>query len=284
MFYYGGTQTTKLTRDVLSCILNCLAEEHWYKLKFNQKILKLMCSLRKKDKAKNLARHGFIESLYGFIESLAEREADLSGSIFGYICEYGSLDLVRRFEFEFDQMPNWNYGLKGACRGRHRHLVDLAISKGANDWALGLMGACRGGNREIVDLMITKGACHWNLGFDEACLGGHEEIVMLMIRKGAILWHGGLNEACRGGNKAVVDLVISNGYYDWNYGLHGACRRGHKNIVELMISKGADDWNYGLSAACRGSHLEIMNLMIDKGATKCENCGSKHNFRQHRSI
>ena len=31
-----------LMKDVLGCILNCLPEEYWYKLKFNHKILGLM--------------------------------------------------------------------------------------------------------------------------------------------------------------------------------------------------------------------------------------------------
>ena len=46
---------------------------------------------------------------------------------------------------------NWNYGLKGACKGGHKEIVNYMISKGANNWNNGLYGACKGGHIEIVD-------------------------------------------------------------------------------------------------------------------------------------
>ena len=81
MSYYSGT-ITALTKDILGCILNSLKEEHWYKLKWNSKILVLMSGLHKKGKIEELARHGHIESLNG-------RKVR-----FEYICEAGSLNLV----------------------------------------------------------------------------------------------------------------------------------------------------------------------------------------------
>ena len=36
------------------------------------------------------------------------------------------------------------------------------IEKGADDWDGGLRGACKGGNRDLVDLMISKGATYCN--------------------------------------------------------------------------------------------------------------------------
>jgi ankyrin repeat protein len=57
---------------------------------------------------------------------------------------------------------DWNQGLRGACYGGHREIVDLMIEKGANDWNEGLCCACRYGHREIVDLMIEKGATYLN--------------------------------------------------------------------------------------------------------------------------
>jgi len=37
-------------------------------------------------------------------------------------------------------------------------IIDLMISKGANDWNYGLFGACQSKNKEIALLMVKKGA------------------------------------------------------------------------------------------------------------------------------
>ena len=85
MAYYGHTKKITLTKDVLSCILNCLPEEYWYLLKWNHKILALMSALHKKDTVKKLAKNGHVESLAG-------RDVRLK-----YICESNSLTLVKRW-------------------------------------------------------------------------------------------------------------------------------------------------------------------------------------------
>jgi len=49
---------------------------------------------------------------------------------------------------------NWDRGLRAACQGGHRDLVDFMIENGADYWSEGLKGACRGGLRDLVDLMM----------------------------------------------------------------------------------------------------------------------------------
>ena len=49
---------------------------------------------------------------------------------------------------------NWDRGLRYACQGGHRDLVDFMIENGADYWSEGLKGACRGGLRDLVDLMM----------------------------------------------------------------------------------------------------------------------------------
>ena len=260
MFYYGGVQTTKgndpvLTKDVLGCILNCLEEKHWYKLKFNSKILALMRRQHKKGSTKELARQGFIESLNG------------QAARFKYICEYGSVNLVRRVIFK--QPPNWKDGLYGACKGGHRSLVKFIISNMAGThhaWDHGLKGACKGGDREIVDLMISKGANDWDTGLAGACRGGHIELINLMMSKGVRYLYRGLLEACRGGHTEIVDFMIAKGADSWDEGLFAACRGGNRDIVSLIIDKGATGWNRGLSGACRGGQYDLAKLMISHGA------------------
>ena len=169
MYFYGGTQNnqsrkaTVITKDVLGCILNALREEHWYKLKWNSKILKLMHGLHKKESINDLARHGHIESLDG-------REVN-----FKYICEFGenhkrgSLSLIRRFIYGRD--PNWNEGLEGACLVGNIDIINFLISKGANDLRSGLWEACRGGHMCVVKLLISMGADEWDCGLIGACEG-----------------------------------------------------------------------------------------------------------------
>ena len=300
MSYYGGTQKTTITKDVLGCVLNFLAEEYWYKLKWNQKILTLMSSLHKKGKVEDLARYGLIESLRG-------RHVR-----FDYICEFGSVNLVWRVIFSLTCEPDWIAGLHGACRGTskdgsgHIKMVNLMMSNvdhrwiTSHDYNRSLYAACLGGHKEIVDLIIGKGATNWNVGLRAACRGNHMEIIDLMISrgrpigiwvwkehvevpqggsghlniidlmiaKGANNWGDGFWEACRGGNISSINSMISKGVDNWNYGLCGACRGGHMDIVKLMIFKGANRWNDGLINACEGGHLDIVNLMIDKGANK----------------
>ncbi len=79
---------------------------------------------------------------------------------------------------------DWNNGLYNACQSGHMPIVELLISKGANNWNLGLYGACRGGHMPIVELLISKGANDWNGGLFNACRGGHMLIVELLISKG----------------------------------------------------------------------------------------------------
>lgn len=99
------------------------------------------------------------------------------------------------------------WGLEYACLGNspdHREIVELLISKGANNWHTGFMSACEGGNRKIIELMISKGVKDWRRGLVRACAGGHREIVELMIAKGAYYyWNQGLAEACQSGHREI---------------------------------------------------------------------------------
>ena len=119
MSYYGGTQIVFLTKDVSSCFFfNITLEEHWYKLKCNSKILGLMSGLHKKGTVFDLTRHGCIESLDGRAVRLDD------------ICQFGSLNLVKRVIFNDD--PDWNTALRGACLGGHIDIVKFALDKGAD--------------------------------------------------------------------------------------------------------------------------------------------------------
>ena len=78
-----------------------------------------------------------------------------------------------------------NAGFYSACRGGHKDLAELMITKGAKHWNDGLRAGCEEGHLEIVELMITKGASDYNSGLNNACFRGHKDLVKLMILQGA---------------------------------------------------------------------------------------------------
>lgn len=73
-----------------------------------------------------------------------------------------------------------------ACYRGHREIVELLISKGANDWNLGLANACFGRSsehQEIVELMISKGANNWTHSLQNACLNRCYAIIVILLQK-----------------------------------------------------------------------------------------------------
>lgn len=74
-------------------------------------------------------------------------------------CRSGQLRLIKQLEDKYSvRCINWSYGLRGACRGGHREIVDFLIAKGACDWDSGLNCACYGDQYEIAQFMLAKGA------------------------------------------------------------------------------------------------------------------------------
>jgi hypothetical protein len=164
---------------------------------------------------------------------------------FNDACLKGNIESIkqavaRRLLVQDNRKFNLNWGLGGACKGGHKHLVDYLIKMGANDWDYGLYGACEGGNKHLIDYMINRGANDWSFGLYSACIGGHKNVVDYMIKMGADDWNRGLCGACIGGHKHLVDYMINKGANYWNRGLSGACFKGHKHLVQYMIEKGAD--------------------------------------------
>src|SRR5579872_2106060 len=72
-------------------------------------------------------------------------------NVFLEACEQGDLQHVLS---EIEMRPNdaftnfdyWNQGMSRACFGGHLPIVELMISKGANNWNDGLCKACEGGH------------------------------------------------------------------------------------------------------------------------------------------
>jgi hypothetical protein len=78
-------------------------------------------------------------------------------------------------------------------------------------WAL--LGACRGGHKELVSLMLSKDTNGAITGLNEACKYGHIEIVLMLDQKieslgGYVDWSWHLISACEGGHKALIKLIV----------------------------------------------------------------------------
>ena len=123
---------------------------------------------------------GYKDLIYLMIDFLEKRQKNPKwDEAFYGACEGGHIDIayltIDMLE-KYQKIPDWNRGLYWACRGGHKEIVDIIISKGANNWHWGMGGACEGPSshnrieeesnksykerQEIIDLMINKGATH----------------------------------------------------------------------------------------------------------------------------
>jgi len=121
--------------------------------------------------------------VFALLQDIAGKGRWKASTEFYKVCETGSLwgahNMIQR------GANGWNWGLRGACLGGHRDVVELMIQHGANNWNLGLHGACRGGHRDLTELMIQRGANNLNWGLYGACVRGHRELAEIMIQHGA---------------------------------------------------------------------------------------------------
>ncbi len=163
----------------------------------------------------------------------------------------------------------WNKGLKGACHGNHRTLVDLMLGMGATDLNSGLRAACRGGYDDLVDhLTIEMGATGWGHGFQGACRGGHLALAHRMLEHDVYIWdwNSALMCACRGGHHALVDLVIEKSL---GFGRSEPAPKpepDHKQTIEHQ----PDCWMY--SERCCARCLTKDNNCIGMTLIECIGC------------
>lgn len=127
----------------------------------------------------NIQEYGIIRLI---VDDYLECGLPVVTSPFLYILERDKMK--QGLGYLHDTIQSVNNGLNGACEGNYCELVELMISKGANDWNGGLHAACLGGHIKLAELMISKGADNWNWGLYGACYGGHLKLVQLMVFKG----------------------------------------------------------------------------------------------------
>lgn len=214
-------------------------------------------------------------------------------------CRSGNINLVRYImncdingnittsnNSHWNLLQYWNNCLRHACLSNiiNVEIINLTISKGANDWDGSLYFACKTGKTgktdktgdvsylEIIEFFISKGATNLDKCLYEACKNNNMDIVEILINRGANNWDEGMFGACVGGFMDIVKFMINKGAANWNEGLKAACEGGCMDIVNFMITKGANDWNGGLNGAIIGHHIEIVYFMLSKGADDYYSC------------
>jgi hypothetical protein len=76
-------------------------------------------------------------------------------------CRERNIEKVQRLSLVCTQ-KELNIVMYNSCSIGDMDIVQLMISKGANDWNTGLICACDGRHSDIIKLMISKGADSWN--------------------------------------------------------------------------------------------------------------------------
>ena len=101
------------------------------------------------------------------------------------LLQCATLGLLNGVEFYYDKITDIKQDIKDramtyAARGGHRDIVELMITKGANDWNWALSWAASYGHIDIVKLMVEKGANDLNSAMMHT---RHLDIIAFLIQK-----------------------------------------------------------------------------------------------------
>lgn len=149
--------------------------------------------------------------------------------------------------------------------------------KRRHKWDRGLCGACRGGHKELIEMMISKGARNYERALDYACRGRQLEIVKLMLRNVDITTgclDYALMGACQGGDINIVQLLIdtskSKSIHRQQQQMDEEEEDEEENEEECACSI---EIEWGFESACEHNQCHLFQLLIDNGAEECDACG-----------
>jgi len=106
--------------------------------------------------------------------------------IFKNLCMKGSISEINEFIRDKGRYISLNWGMRGACEGGRKEIVELMLSKGASPESEGLRYACKGGNKDVIEFIISKGFFDHTEGMRGACEGGRKEIIEFMVQNDII--------------------------------------------------------------------------------------------------
>lgn len=122
------------------------------------------------------------------------------------------------------------------------------------------------GNIEIINLMISKGANNYNEVLYTASKRGYINIVKLMLSMGANKLNNALEGAAKNGQIDIVKLLLEKGATNFRYAFALAADRGRLDIMKLLINNVThDDINNAMKYASIGNQVGSMRFLIDNG-------------------
>lgn len=172
---------------------------------------------------------------------------------FEWACRSGNLDfvwfminLVEPYEKKWIT-GLWSAGLRGACVGKHRVLIDYLLDKGAIINETVLARAVDGSDISIIKMFLDKG-------------------VKIRTRTNVtILQNNPMYMAGVRGNMQIIDILLKkfNTKKDIDYCMYGACRGKHSDVIKRMISLGTSKLQFGFYDIYREKHHDIIKMMLD---------------------
>lgn len=137
-------------------------------------------------------------------------------SIDDHLQQLGLLRAARKgdrelMNFYLSKGANPIMALMGAVMGNQLNIFKEFDKRVELDPNLGLKLSAYAGNTELIDLFISRGANEWNDALEYAAMGGYKNIIDFLIQKGANNWQNGLNGATAGGQNKLIDFFISKG-------------------------------------------------------------------------
>ena len=129
-------------------------------------------------------------------------------------------------------------------------IVELLVSKGADDFNGYLISAAYGGDRAVVEYLIDQGADNIEGALTNAAFRGHTKLIKFLIpklegKKSPEDFRLALNNLLpfSADNKGMkmLELIVDAGADDFNNLLLHAANVGNKEKIEFAVKKGADN-------------------------------------------
>lgn len=192
-----------------------------------------------------------------------------------YTAAYNDYIDILNYLVDIFQYKNITYILVAFARVGNISLLEQYLNKYYQnpenynnvDYNLIMEAAVNGtGNMEIINLMLSKGANNYNEVLYTAAKRGYINIVKLMLSMGVNNLNNALEGAAKNGHLDIVKLLLEKGATNFRYALALAADRGRLDIMKLLIDKvSLDDINNAMRYASIGNQPDAMRFLIDQG-------------------
>jgi len=176
-------------------------------------------------------------------------------------------------------IDNKDVALERAAKANYTDLVEYFINNHLvdeyEDWIYILQFGAQNKNKKLIEIAISKGANNFDDGLRFAALNQDEELIRYFMDKGADP-NLGLFGAAEAGNVNLINYFLSKGGNDWNKVMLGAAKGGHYNLVLDAIKMGNKEntvfkFENGLTNSVSSGNLDLVKYFIEKENIKDQN-------------